>query len=138
MAMHRVCMAIKRMNAHQKVNGFTDDFSESIGQLNSIRNQFEHMHSQIVASETGHGPISMTFGDEGKFIKFRKLKMETARLHGLIEEAYRVIAGLYPAFNANSAPEAGGPVKLTMTTTITFVDGKTDQGITRGQPLEVE
>lgn len=135
MAMHRVCMAIKRMNATEKVDGFTNDFSESIGQLNSIRNQFEHMHSQIVASETGHGPISMAFGDEGRSIKFRKLKMETTRLHGLIEEAYRVIAGLYPAFNANSAPEAGGPVKLTMTATITVVDGKTDQENNEGSAL---
>lgn len=130
MAVHRVCMAIKRMDATKQVGGIVNDLSESlsesIGQLNSIRNQFEHMHSQIVASETGHGPISMAFGDEGRTIRFRKLKMETARLYDLIEYAYRVVAGLYPAFDANSAPEAGGPVKLTMTATISVVDGKTN------------
>jgi len=126
MATHRICAALKRMNSFEPAKEFTSKYYESITQLTSIRNQFEHMHSQIVASETGAGPISITFGDEGRTIIFRKLKMETTGLHELIECAFRTIAKLYPVFDANSAPEAGGPIKLTMTATI-ITDRNTDQ-----------
>ena len=87
------------------------------------------MHSQVTATETGGGPISIVFGDEGKSIKFRKLSMDTLGLHALIDGAYRVVASLYPAFNADSKREAEGPIKLTMTASITVTDG---DGNTRG------
>jgi len=115
------------MSVLEQAEGFSRKFSDSIEQLSSIRNQFEHMHSQIVASQTGSGPISIVFGEEGRTVKFRKLKMEIERLHELIEGSFRVIAGLYPAFNADSPPEAGGPMKLTMTVSISVVGGNVDK-----------
>lgn len=122
MAAHRVCMAIRRMRGHQQALEFSINFEESIGQLCSIRNQFEHMHCQITTNETGCGPISIIFGDEGRSIRFRKLSMETAKLHALIDGAYRVVASLYPIFDMNSTKEAGGPLKLTVTASITVID----------------
>ena len=85
------------------------------------------MHSQVTAGEVGGGPISIIFADEGKSIKFRKLSMETSALHSIIDGAFHVVAGLYPAFNVNSAKEAGGPMKLTMTASITITDANGTQ-----------
>lgn len=131
MAMHRVCMALRRLTSNQPAKEFVNSFEGSIGQLSLIRNQFEHMHCQIVASETGSGPISIVFGGKGQSIRFRKLSMETARLHALIEGAFRVVAGLYPAFDANSAREAGGPIKLTITASVEFIE-------TNGNRMRIE
>lgn len=63
------------------------------------------MHKQIVSSETGGGPIYIVYGDAGKTVKFRKLKMKTTSLHELIEHAFQTIVKLYPTFEASSAPE---------------------------------
>jgi len=126
-AMYRLCMAIKRMSsAAIPVDEFCQEFEKYFSALCSIRNQFEHMHSQIVASETGSGPISIAFGDDGRSIRFRKLKMETAHLHILVEGAYKLISGMYPTFNVDSAPEPIGHAKLTMTATVTFIDENSD------------
>lgn len=126
-ATYRVCAGLVRMRSFDPANEFTCRCRESIAQLRLIRNQFEHMRSQIVPNETGPGPICIEFGDEGKTITFRRETLKTARLHELIERAFRAIAELYPVFDVNSAPEACGPTKLTMTATITVTDGNNDQ-----------
>ncbi|WP_265215708.1 hypothetical protein [Herbaspirillum lusitanum] len=70
MAIHRACMAIRRLRERQlEAAEFIAVHEASLGSLIAIRNQYEHMHTQIVASQTGTGPISMTFGDSGKRIK---------------------------------------------------------------------
>jgi hypothetical protein len=122
MATYRACMAIKRIDSCQVARGFSEQYKESIEKLRVIRNQFDHMHSQITAGETGGGPISIVFGDEGRSISFRSLTMGTANLHELIDGAYRVVAGLFPAFNVNSAKDADGPIKLTINASITFIE----------------
>jgi len=116
MATYRVCMAIRKLNSYPKAEEFSSSFQNSIELLRSIRNQFDHMHTQITSGETGGGPLSIIFGNEGKSIKFRKLSMDTVLLHELIDEAYRMVASLYPSFNVNSAKESGGAIRLTLTT----------------------
>lgn len=127
MATYRACMAIRRLDSYQEAQKFSRNSEKLIEGLRSIRNQFDHMHSQITAAETGGGPISIVFGDGGKAIKFRKLSMDTLSLHALIEGAYRVVANLYPAFNVNSQKEAGGPIRLTMTASVTVTDANGDE-----------
>lgn len=122
MTTHRVCAALKRMNYSNPINGFSENFDESITQLTGVRNQFEHMHNQIVGGQTGKGPISIVFGSEGRVLKIRKKKMETVKLHHLIESSFQAIAKLYPSFNANSTPETGGQIKLTATATVKVID----------------
>ncbi len=121
-ATYRACMAIKRLDSCEEARKFSSDYKKSIEELRSIRNQFDHMHSQVAAAETGSGPISIVFGDEGKAIKFRRLNMATRDLRALIDGVYRVVASLYPAFNVNSKKEAGGPIRLAMTASITVTD----------------
>jgi hypothetical protein len=121
-ATFRACMAIKRLDSSQVAQEFCKHHKNSIEELRLIRNQFDHMHSQVTTGETGAGPISIIFADEGKSIKFRKLGMETSALHSIINGAFRVVASLYPAFNVNSAKEAGGPMKLTISASITVTD----------------
>lgn len=121
-ATYRACMAIRRLDSCQEARKFSGDYKKSIEELRSIRNQFDHMHSQVTACETGGGPISIVLGDEGKSIKFRRLSMDTLSLHALIDGAYRVVASFYPGFNVNSKKEAGGPIRLTMTASITVTD----------------
>lgn len=121
-ATYRACMAIRRLDSWQEARKFSSNYKKSIEELRSIRNQFDHMHSQVTAAEIGGGPISIVFGDEGKSIKFRKLSMDTVSLHALIDGAYRVVASQYPAFNVDSKKEAGGPIKLTMTASVTVTD----------------
>lgn len=125
MATYRACMAIKRTSSFQIASDFPRNCEGAIEALRQIRNQFDHMHAQITASETGSGPISIVFGDEGKTIRFRRLSMETASLGELIDGAYKVVASLYPVFNASSPKESGGPMKMTITASIevTEADG---------------
>ena len=120
---YRACMALQRLKFHPEAQIFVAENEASIAELRSIRNQFDHMHSQITSDNIGNGPISITFGDKGKSIKFRKLVMPTANLSNLIDEAYRVIASFYPAFNVDSEKEVGGPIKLSMNLSITEIDG---------------
>jgi len=123
MATYRACMAIRRLSSHQnEAQEFSRNYEESIAKLRSIRNQFDHMHSQITAGETGGGPISIVFGDEGRLIRFRKLNMDIANLHALIDGAYKVVAGMFTTFNMNSPKEPGGPIKLAITASITVKD----------------
>lgn len=119
MATHRFCSALRRMKSSKTAEEFTIKKQNAISGLASVRNQFEHMHTQIVSGETGGGPVSIQLDDEGKTVRFRKLKFETRKLHDLIEGAFYVIAKSYPDFNANSAPEPQGPLKLTMTASFT-------------------
>lgn len=121
-ALYRVCMALKRMQSFEAVASFLRVHKKAFADLCSIRNQFEHMHSQIVANETGVGPISIVFGGEGKYLKFRSLKMATEDLYGLLEGAYYVIASLFPTFDPNAPSKASGPAKLTMTATVKVID----------------
>lgn len=122
-ATYRACMAINRMSQHnESLKNFIKQHSTTLDKLGKIRNQFEHMHSQIVSSEIGNGPISISLSESGRFIKFRRLQMETIALHALIKDLCATVAGLYPGFDINSKPEAGGPVKLTMTATISVVE----------------
>ena len=121
-ATFRACMAIARIKNLPEAIAFSANTQKSLESLRSIRNQFDHMHTQIISGETGNGPISITFGDEGKSIQFRKIKMDTVGLQNLIDGAYTVVASLYPNFDKNSPKEAGGPIKLSISASITVTD----------------
>src|SRR5450830_202727 len=115
MAAHRVSMALRRLSeSNADAAEFVSIHGLALAELASIRNQYEHMHGQITSSQTGKGPISMSFVDEGKKIKFRNLTLDSSALHGIIEAVFRVVAKMYPSFDADSPPEVGGPAKLTM------------------------
>lgn len=119
---YRVSMAIRRLSntqANETITEFQTSNAGAIEKLAKIRNQFEHMHSQIVSGETGKGPIMITFNDEGKNIQFRNLLIETAALYEVIKGLYEIVGGMYPDFNVNSAPVPGGPTKLVMTLDVT-------------------
>lgn len=122
MALFRACMAIKRLNPSEVVLKFCTDHVDSINQLHKIRNQFDHMHSQVTAAETGNGPISIVFGNEGATINFRKLSMPTLSLSVLIDDAYTVVASLFQGFDANSSKEMGGHMKLSISVTMSEID----------------
>ena len=110
---YRSCMAVRRMTDQNNIyNTFIESHEETIKQLSNIRNQFEHMHTQIVSGETGNGPISITFSDHGNYINFRKLKLEVVSLYKLIKGLYEVLASMHSGFDANSAMEPAGPTRL--------------------------
>lgn len=119
---YRACMAIRRLSNLPEALLFAANYQKSLEDLRSIRNQFDHMHTQITSGEVGNGPISISFSNEGKSIQFRRLSMETADLRDLIDGAYKVVASLYPSFNVNSPKEAGGPMKLSISASITATD----------------
>lgn len=123
-ATFRICRALKRIKTSESATEFCNTNDEAIKQLEKIRNQFEHMHQQITSNETGNGPISINYNNEGKVIKFRKLKMETKQLHSLIEGAFHVVSTYFPTFNPNSTPESDTPVMLTMSLDVTIVPKK--------------
>lgn len=118
----RACMAIKRLNDLPEALEFCTSNQESFEDLRSIRNQFDHMHTQITSGEVGNGPISIAFSDGGASIQFRRLNMKTADLGNLIDGAYKVVASMYPGFNSNSPKESGGPIKLSISASITVTD----------------
>ena len=122
---YRSCMAIRRMTEKNKsCECFIDSHSSKIDQLSKIRNQFEHMHAQIVFGETGNGPISIIFSDEGSAIIFRKLKLDVVSIYELLKGLYTVVASMYSGFDANSSIHpGGGPVKLTISADWTYTSG---------------
>jgi hypothetical protein len=113
-ALFRACMAIRRMQPFEAADRFVRTHESTIGALSSIRNQFDHMHSQIVANETGSGPILIVFADEGSSVQFRSLRIQTAQIAELIQGAFAVVASLFPSFNAQSRSRVAGPTKLTI------------------------
>ncbi|MGF6694104.1 hypothetical protein M2318_004188 [Metapseudomonas resinovorans] len=121
-ATFRACMAIKRIHTLPEAQDFSTNYQKPFEDLRAIRNQFDHMHTQITSGEIGNGPISMAFSNEGRSIQFRKLSMETTNLRMLIDGAYKVVASMYPNFNPSSPKEAGGPIKISMSATITVTD----------------
>lgn len=124
-ATYRACMAVRRMSKNNDgLQAFVDKHLLAIEKLSKIRNQFEHMHSQIVSGEVGSGPISITYSDGGTVIQFRKQKLKTALLYELIRGLYFSIASLYPRFDPSSKPEKGGPMKLTVSAEMTYESGR--------------
>lgn len=122
MAAYRACMAIRRMRCCA-ASDFSLKFEKAIGELRAIRNQFDHMHSQITAFQTGDGPIAIVFGGEGRVVSFRRSRMDTQALRHLFDGAYEVVASIYPAFNASSKRELGGPIAMSATVSIRVIEG---------------
>lgn len=127
MSLHRLCNALGRLSkSDDRASDFCKHFGIAIANLVKLRNQFEHMASQIVPGQNGSGPIVIAFENEAECLRFRSLTMPTAELHGLIEGAFSVVAALYPQFDAASKPTSGGFTKLEMTCTVQVIsqDGK--------------
>jgi hypothetical protein len=119
MALFRVCAALRRMSVHSaSAAEFCSLFEGTIRELRAIRNQFEHMENQVVNGESGSGPIVVSFCEEGMVVKFRSLVMPTASLHMLLEGVFKVVAALYPGFDARSGSVGIGVPKLQLSMTI--------------------
>lgn len=114
-ATFRAYMAIDRLSkTNVELSMHIENSRQSFDKLSRIRNQFEHMHSQIVSGEIGDGPMSICFYDSGRIIKFRNLSIDTLALQDLIKTIYLIVAEMYPAFDASSIPESGGPIKISV------------------------
>lgn len=96
--------------------------------LASIRNLQEHMHTQVMSGQTGPGPVLVTLDEEGTTLQLRRVRLPIAMLDELLDAAYQAAARLYPSFDANSPPTSGGPMVLSMTTTIEIVPGEPEAG----------
>jgi hypothetical protein len=96
---------------------FCRDYADAIEELRGLRNQHEHMHTQIASGEIGKGPIFLSIADEGDSMRFRDVKMHFTSVHGLIEGLYRALLPLFPNFDGESAPEPKGVLTLTISAT---------------------
>lgn len=117
----KACMAIK--NSRDKNEIYLDYFTKNesrIEKIAKIRNQFEHMYSQIVAGETGKGPLHISFSNEGKNVQFRKLKLETECLYILIRDLFYLVCDMYPGFDPKSKQTPEGPRKLILNAEVKF------------------
>lgn len=126
---YRACMAVRRMSENNEACSlFIENNHHAFARLGKVRNQFEHMHSQIVSGETGKGPISVTLSDHGNYLQFRKLKMAVASLFDLLKGLFHVVASMYPGFDVQSKPQAqdSGPMKLRASLSID-VEQKSEQ-----------
>lgn len=121
-ATFRSCTAIRRLSNLPEALDFSNKNQKSLEDLRAIRNQFDHMHTQITSGEVGNGPILISFSDEGRTIQFRNLKISTTELRNLIDGAYRFVASLYPNFDPDSPKHPGGPIKLKISMSITTTD----------------
>lgn len=119
-------MALRRMRSSDLLFHI-EKLHNAFEKLNAIRNQFEHMHMQIVHGQAGKGPISITFASEGSSVKFRDKRLETTELRDLLQAAFLQVTCLYPSFDSSSAPEQGGPIKLTITSSIEVIEGRPKQ-----------
>lgn len=123
MSLHRLCNALRRLRKSDlRASDFCRNFEPAMITLGKLRNQFEHMDSQIVPGQNGSGPIVVTFDGEAECLRFRSFKMLTTDLHGLIEGAFSVVAALYPQFDASSKPTPGGFAKLEISFTARVID----------------
>jgi hypothetical protein len=123
LSLHRICNALRRLSKSDlRASEFCQRFEAAIAKLGKLRNQFEHMDSQIVPGQNGSGPIVIVFEDEAECLRFRSFKMPTVELHSLIEGAFSVVAALYPQFDAASKPTPGGFAKLEMTFTARVIN----------------
>lgn len=128
-ATFRACNAITRLaGSLDEASSFTQDHSSLIKKVTTVRNQFEHAHTQIVSGETGDGPILMAFDDMGASIRFRSVKLATLSIHTILVGAYRVVASMFPQFDSGSAPEVARPIVLPMTMNMTMTEQAVKQG----------
>ena len=91
--------------------------------LNAFRRQQEHMHSQIVAGQTGDGPILVALSDNGDGMRLRGLTMGFDALYKLIDAVYRDISSLFPMHDVQSSPLQGGAPQLSVSMTTEVIQG---------------
>lgn len=86
-----------------------------------VRNQQEHMQGQIASGQVGDGPIKISFDASGEVLRFRDLKLPVVFVHSVLDHLFEVVASLFPNFNPQSAPQAGGTLQISIEATITEV-----------------
>jgi len=114
-SVYRACMCAKSLVGAQE--GFTQFYKACEGyidQLRKLRNQHEHMYTQIVSGEVGSGPILLSLDDGGATMRFRDVKMPLNSLHTLIEGLYQALVTMFPNWDSTSAPEQKGVLQLSM------------------------
>ena len=93
---------------------FKKEHKDAVERLSKIRNQFEHMHTQIVSGQSGKGPIYITYGHEGKEIHFRSLRISTSEMHKVLKSLYLAACSFFPVFDPESTAELGGDPRLSI------------------------
>lgn len=119
---YRSCMAVRRLSDQNKYcKEFISENSDAIQSLEKLRNQFEHMHCQIVAGQSGNGPISIVLANEGKSIHFRNKKVSVSSLFILLQGLFKILITMYPKYEPSNTVQANGPTKLTITFNATTI-----------------
>lgn len=123
----RACMCARKVaSSADSFDAFCQNHKEAIDQLQKLRNQHEHMHTQIVSGEVGKGPIFLCLADEGDAMQFRDIRMPLASLHALIEGLYKSLVPLFPKFDGRSPPEPKGVLSLSISATTEMIRHEQD------------
>jgi hypothetical protein len=93
---------------------FSKDHTEVLDRLIKLRNQHDHMHTQIASGQVGSGPILLSLGEDGKSMCFRNIKFPLVAMHELIEGLYAAMTTLYPQFDPASLAEGPGPITISV------------------------
>jgi hypothetical protein len=101
---------------------FCEANSDAIGKLQKLRNQHDHMHTQIASGQVGSGPIILSLDKDGDAVRFRDCRLSFVMLHSLIQGLYEALVALYPQFDASSAPQPQGVLSISMTVSASWVD----------------
>ncbi|MCC7600772.1 hypothetical protein IGS61_25000 [Janthinobacterium sp. FW305-129] len=113
-------------------DNFCKEFAEVIDRLLKLRNQYDHMHTQIASGQVGSGPIVLALDDDGNAMRFRDIRFPLIAMHGLIEGLYIAMTKLYPKFDPLSTAQALGPITISITASITVTDAA---GVTYKQEM---
>lgn len=99
---------------------YSEIYKTHFAKLKKIRDQQEHLFTQITSGQTGVGPIKIKLNSNGE-IEFRNLRMHTQELFDLINGTFTAIASLFPHFNPNSEAVQPGVMGITLTATLEII-----------------
>jgi hypothetical protein len=81
------------------LRAFAESLREEKAALAGLRNQQEHMQTQIAAGQTGKGPILVLLSDDGESLEYRSLRVPARSLHTILGALYGTVANLFPNFD---------------------------------------
>jgi hypothetical protein len=111
---------------------FCETNKDAIDRLLKLRNQHDHMHTQIAAGQVGSGPIVLSLDEDGDTLRFRNCRFPLVMLHSLIQGLYGALVALYPQFDENSAPQPQGTFGISMSMSVSCIDADGNERGIRG------